>query len=179
MPPTKKAAAAAAAEDSRSDASTVRERQIAAAAHARKSKQNAAAAAAAAKDNGSALKELAAVSADASETAQAPGMSWNTTPLSLLNTYRVSHHLSTPAAFTSPLNHALLANPGIGRQSPTMARRKEKRRVSKDQLATNVRKHFNGAAVNEIDVVVELVYKSKNKDKAFRMRSAPGITKKS
>lgn len=95
-------------------------------------------------------------------------MSWNTTPLSLLNTYRVSHHLSTPAAFTSPLNHALLANPGIGRQSPTMARRKDKRRVSKDQLATNVRKHFNGAAVNEIDVVVELVYKSKNKGKALR-----------
>lgn len=44
-----------------------------------------------------------------------------------------------------------------------MARRKEKRRVSKEQLATNVRKHFNGAAVNEIDVVVELVYKSRNK----------------
>jgi histone deacetylase complex subunit SAP30 len=90
-------------------------------------------------------------------------MSWNTTPLSLLNTYRVSHNLSTPAAFTSPLNQALLVNPGIGRQSPTMARRKDKRRVSKEQLATNVRKHFNGAAVNEIDVVVELVYKSRNK----------------
>jgi histone deacetylase complex subunit SAP30 len=44
-----------------------------------------------------------------------------------------------------------------------MARRKDKRRVSKEQLATNVRKHFNGAAVNEIDVVVELVYKSRNK----------------
>jgi hypothetical protein len=90
-------------------------------------------------------------------------MAWSTSPLSLLNTYRVSHHLSTPAAFTSPLNQALLVNPGIGRQSPTMARRKDKRRVSKDQLATNVRKHFNGAAVNEIDVVVELVYKSRNK----------------
>ena len=90
-------------------------------------------------------------------------MAWNTSPLSLLNTYRVSHHLSTPAAFTSPLNQALLVNPGIGRQSPTMARRKDKRRVSKEQLATNVRKHFNGAAVNEIDVVVELVYKSRNK----------------
>ena len=44
-----------------------------------------------------------------------------------------------------------------------MARRKDKRRVSREQLATNVRKHFNGAAVNEIDVVVELVYKSRNK----------------
>lgn len=47
-----------------------------------------------------------------------------------------------------------------------MARRKDKRRVSKEQLATNVRKHFNGAAVNEIDVVVELVYKSRNKGMA-------------
>jgi hypothetical protein len=129
------------------------------------------------------LKELAAASADADNAAQAPGvsfeniplwmfmrvgltdvqMAWSTTPLSLLNTYRVSHNLSTPAAFTSPLNQALLVNPGIGRQSPTMARRKDKRRVSREQLATNVRKHFNGAAVNEIDVVVELVYKSRNK----------------
>jgi hypothetical protein len=96
-------------------------------------------------------------------------MAWSTTPLSLLNTYRVSHNLSTPAAFTSPLNQALLVNPGIGRQSPTMARRKDKRRVSRDQLATNVRKHFNGAAVNEIDVVVELVYKSRNKGKRHQL----------
>lgn len=71
MPPAKKVVA----EDSRSDASTVRERQIAAAAHARKSKQNAAAAAAAARDGGSALKELAAVSAEAGDTTQAPGVS--------------------------------------------------------------------------------------------------------
>ena len=96
-------------------------------------------------------------------------MAWSTTPLSLLNTYRVSHNLSTPAAFTSPLNQALLVNPGIGRQSPTMARRKDKRRVSREQLATNVRKHFNGAAVNEIDVVVELVYKSRNKGKRHQL----------
>jgi hypothetical protein len=76
MPPAKKTVA----EDSRSDASTVRERQIAAAAHARKSKQNAAAAAAAAaRDNGSALKELAAASADADNTAQAPGVSFEKT----------------------------------------------------------------------------------------------------
>lgn len=44
-----------------------------------------------------------------------------------------------------------------------MARRKDKRRVSKEQLALAVRKNFNGAAVNEIDVVVEMVYKVRNK----------------
>lgn len=43
-----------------------------------------------------------------------------------------------------------------------MARKKEKRRIAKEQLALAVRKHFNGAAVNEIDVVVDLAYKVRN-----------------
>lgn len=89
-------------------------------------------------------------------------MQWNTASLKLLNTYRVAHSLQSPAAFTTPLNQALLTNPGIGRQSPTMARRKDKRRISKEQLALAVRKNFNSAAVNEIDVVVDLVYKVRN-----------------
>ena len=105
-------------------------------------------------------------------------MAWNDAPLELLNTYRVAHNLPIAAAFTSPLNQALLTNPGIGRQSPTMARKKEKRRVAKEQLALAVRKHFNSAAVSEIDVVAGLAYKVKNSKKAFRMRSAPGVTKK-
>lgn len=40
-----------------------------------------------------------------------------------------------------------------------MARRKDKRKTSKEQLALSVRKNFNAAAVSEIDVMVELVYK--------------------
>ena len=93
-------------------------------------------------------------------------MAWNASDLALLNTYRVSHGIATSAAFTSPLNQALLSNPGIGRQSPTMARKKDKRRVSKDQLATSVRKHFNGAAVSEMEVITELVYKVRNQSKS-------------
>lgn len=89
-------------------------------------------------------------------------MQWSSAPLDLLNAYRVANNIPSPPAFTSPLNQALLTNPGIGRQSPTMARTKDKRRVSKEQLATAVRKHFNGAAVSEIDVVVEMVYKVRN-----------------
>lgn len=80
----------------------------------------------------------------------------------MLDNYRTAYGIVSPAAFTSPLHQALLTNPGIGRQSPTMARRKEIRRVSREQLATSVRKHFNGAAVSEIDVVVELAYKVKH-----------------
>jgi histone deacetylase complex subunit SAP30 len=127
-------------------------------------------------------------------------MNWSSAPLPLLNTYRIAHHLPTPAAFTSPYHQALLQKPGVGRQSPTMARKREKRRVSKEQLALAVRKNFNSAAVNEIDVVVDLVYKvrtggeydfqdkvgfgdscslTQSADKAFRMRSAPGVVKKS
>lgn len=79
-----------------------------------------------------------------------------------------------------------------------MARQKEKRRVAKESLALAVRKHFNSAAVNEIDVVVEVIYRVKNQgmaftwtgfrgterlitstDRAFRMRSAPTGVKKS
>lgn len=89
-------------------------------------------------------------------------MEWNRASIQLLNTYRVAHNLSAPAAFTSPLRQALLTNPGIGRQSPTMARKRDQRRVSKDQLALAVRKNFNNAALSEIDVVVELVYKVRN-----------------
>lgn len=49
-----------------------------------------------------------------------------------------------------------------------MARKKEKRRVAKDQLALAVRKNFNGAAVNEIDVVVDMVYKVRNQGRWIR-----------
>lgn len=95
-------------------------------------------------------------------------MAWQSAPLELLNTYRVAHNLAQPPAFTSPYHQAILTRPGgIGRQSPTMARRKDKRRVSKEQLALAVRKNFNSAAVNEIDVVVELVYKVRHKGALF------------
>lgn len=43
-----------------------------------------------------------------------------------------------------------------------MARRKDKRKVGKEQLALAVRKNFNDAAVNEIDVMVDLLYKVRN-----------------
>ncbi len=92
-------------------------------------------------------------------------MAWGTASTAMLNTYRVAHSLTTPAAFASNYHQALLTNPGIGRQSPTMARRKDKRRVAKEVLALAVRKNFNSAAVSETDVVVELVYKVRHQGK--------------
>jgi len=176
MPPAK---GRPTADEMRSDAANMREKPTSAAAHAKKSRNGTAAHQA----NGT-VKEAALVGiADPAAATngvhlQGTGMAWNTVEPELLDRYRVSHSLPTPPAFTSPLHQALLTNPGIGRQSPTMARKKDKRRTSKEQLALAVRKHFNAAAVNEIDVVVELVYKVRNQDNSFRLRSAPGVTKK-
>ena len=72
-----------------------------------------------------------------------------------------------------------------------MARPKAKRRVPKDQLALAVRKNFNALGVNETDVIVDMLYKARNRgmpilqalrlievadhvlDKEFRVRFAP------
>jgi len=77
-----------------------------------------------------------------------------------------------------------------------MCRKKQKRKVGKEQLALAVRKNFNAAAVSEVEVMVGLLYKVRhqgmswctneieteigvgladtcNADRAFRMRAAP------
>ena len=40
-----------------------------------------------------------------------------------------------------------------------MCRKKQKRKVGKEQLALAVRKNFNAAAVSEVEVMVGLLYK--------------------
>ncbi|KAF2002268.1 hypothetical protein P154DRAFT_521095 [Amniculicola lignicola CBS 123094] len=92
--------------------------------------------------------------------------------MAVLQGYRRAYRLDTPSAFKNPLSHVILGN-GIGRHSPTMARPKAKRRVQKEQLAMSVRKNFNALAVSETDVIVDMLYKVKTKDKEFRVRFAP------
>ena len=110
----------------------------------------------------------------------------------MLQSYRRVYRLDTPSTFKNPLSHVVL-NQGIGRMSPTMARAKSKRRVHKDQLAMAVRKNFNALGVNESDVIVDWLYKTKHQgmpstlkhplyqstadtlslDKEFRVRFTP------
>ncbi|KAF2452723.1 hypothetical protein BDY21DRAFT_367521 [Lineolata rhizophorae] len=132
--------------------------------------------------NGSSLKEVMPAPTDVTTTnghsvqsgQQEPtGISWPNEELPLLQQYRIAYRLDTPAAFNNPLAHVIMGNPGIGRYSPTMAHKKSKRRVSKDQLALAVRKNFNGLAVNENDVIVDVLYKMRTQDKAFRKRFPP------
>jgi len=98
---------------------------------------------------------------------------WASFEPSILHSYRQIYRLNTPSAYNEPYNQLILSRPGIGRLSPTMARRKEQRRQANEQLATAVRKHFNGLGVQESDVIVEFLYKVRYQDKAFRMRFAP------
>ncbi|KAH6663486.1 hypothetical protein B0J14DRAFT_257079 [Halenospora varia] len=103
----------------------------------------------------------------------APGLQWSSFDPTILHGYRYDYRLNTPAAFNNNYNQIILARSSLGRMSPTMARRKEQRRQSKDQLANSVRKHFNSMGIVENEVVVDFLYKVRWQDKNFRMRFAP------
>ena len=72
------------------------------------------------------------------------------------------HRLETPPAFISPYNQRMLARPGIGQHSPTMARHRVRRRVGKDVLALAVRKDFNAAIVIESELITSFLYAVQN-----------------
>lgn len=102
-----------------------------------------------------------------------PGLQWSSFDPSILHGYRYDYRLNTPAAFNKSYNQLVLSRSPIGKMSPTMARRQEERRQSKDQLANSVRKHFNSMGIIESEVVVDFLYKVRWQDKNFRMRFAP------
>ncbi|KAL2208941.1 hypothetical protein CC79DRAFT_1320495 [Sarocladium strictum] len=102
----------------------------------------------------------APTSAPTSSEQTAPGLDWRSFDRSALHAYRRELHLSTPNSFVSTYHHWVLSSPsGIGMHSPTMVRRKQARRQTKEQLATTVRKHFNGVGIQENDVIVEFINK--------------------
>lgn len=69
----------------------------------------------------------------------------------------------------------ILSNPGIGQYSPTMARARERRRVSREQLALAVRKHFNGLGIQEGEVVVDFLYKVRWQSKLISLLALVGL----
>jgi histone deacetylase complex subunit SAP30 len=99
-------------------------------------------------------------------------MKWTTQEPAVLQGYRRAYRLDTPSTFKNPLSHIVLSQ-GVGRMSPTMLRAKSKRRVHKDQLAMAVRKNFNALGVNESDVIVDWLYKTKNQGAHTASMSAP------
>ncbi|KAF0644898.1 hypothetical protein NXS19_013389 [Fusarium pseudograminearum] len=89
-----------------------------------------------------------------------PSLPWALFERNVLHAYRREHRLNTPTSFSSPYCQWILSQPNsVGLHSPTMVRRRQARRQSKDQLALSVRKHFNGMGVQENDVIVDFIYK--------------------
>lgn len=87
-------------------------------------------------------------------------LQWPAFERDVLHSYRRAYRLDTPTAFTNDVRKWVLSRPGgIGLHSPSMARRREFRRQSKDQLTGAVRKHFNGLGVQENDIIVDFLHK--------------------
>ncbi|SPQ23759.1 8bb31583-e121-4c36-aee7-c0847bbc16dd [Thermothielavioides terrestris] len=97
-------------------------------------------------------------SASSAQEANVPG--WPAFERDVLHAYRRAYRLKTPTAFVSDHHAWVLTQPGsIGLYSPTIARHKQLRRQTKDQLTNVVRKHFNGLGVQENDVIVDFLHK--------------------
>ena len=89
-------------------------------------------------------------------------MDWTKDDNIILHQYRYAHQLDVPPAFLKNNNQRILSQPGIAQHSPTMARRKECRRASKELLAGAVRKEYNAAMIHEQDVIASFIYAVEN-----------------
>ncbi|KAK4233649.1 hypothetical protein C8A03DRAFT_19312 [Achaetomium macrosporum] len=116
--------------------------------------------------NASAVNATAAADSTANAPdANTPGLQWPAFDRDVLHAYRRAYRLKTPTAFVSDHHEWVLTQPGsIGLYSPTIARRKEFRRQTKDQLTNVVRKHFNGLGVQENDIIVDFLHKVRNQN---------------
>ncbi|KAK8128404.1 hypothetical protein PG984_009512 [Apiospora sp. TS-2023a] len=98
----------------------------------------------------------------AAQPAATPALHWPAFDREVLHEYRREHHLDTPTAFTDSYRRLVLGRPGIGLHSPTMARKSEYRRQTKEDLAKVVRKHFNGQGIQENEIVVGFLHRVRN-----------------
>ncbi|KAJ5112611.1 hypothetical protein N7532_000656 [Penicillium argentinense] len=131
-----------------------------------------------------------------------PRVPWSDLPLEILHAYRHTHKLPTPSAYSKDYSRMILSQ-GIGLRSPTAlsARRaqssnKDKSnasrddtssddaplhkitgqdRVSKDQLALVVRKHFNSSGMSEQESIARFLYsvREERRGRQFRLRFQP------
>ncbi|KAK4165234.1 hypothetical protein QBC43DRAFT_35973 [Cladorrhinum sp. PSN259] len=96
----------------------------------------------------------------AAQETTTPGLQWPAFEREVLHAYRRAYRLKTPTAFVSDHHQWVLTQPGsLGLYSPTIARRKDFRRQTKDQLTSVVRRHFNGQGAQENDIIVEFLHK--------------------
>ncbi|KAE9962928.1 hypothetical protein BLS_009877 [Venturia inaequalis] len=157
-----KGARATAMELAFEDTSTITKQKLAVQAQmSARGRRNGAAAAV----NGHSLKDLAS----ASETVSQAAGPTPAAPVGVRPPPFLPYSLPCPSAFQNPMANCILQS-GIGMQSPTMARAKNKRRIKREELAMIVRKNFKEAPVVENECVVTLMYKVQMKDKTFRLK---------
>lgn len=91
----------------------------------------------------------------------------------ILHSYRHARRIPISASYSSFRNQCLLTNKGFGKRSPTAiaASRKRGAKVSKEQLLAAVKHDFSNAAVVEMNVAVEMLYRVRNLERTFRLRS--------
>ncbi|KAI3329201.1 hypothetical protein HD806DRAFT_530601 [Xylariaceae sp. AK1471] len=114
------------------------------------------------KDATSAKGSMNAPTAPVPQPTNTPGLQWSTFDRDVLHEYRREHRLDTPSATSNSYRHWTLSHTYFGLQSPTMARRAQFRRQSKEELAKAVRRHFNGVGIQENDVIVDFIHKVRN-----------------
>ncbi|KAI1162419.1 hypothetical protein F5B18DRAFT_384424 [Nemania serpens] len=114
------------------------------------------------KEAASAKGPTNATAAPVTQPTSTPGLQWSTFDRDILHEYRREHRLDTPTAFSSSYRYWVLSQSNIGLRSPTMARRAQFRRQSKEDLAKAVRSHFNGVGIQENDVIVDFLHKVKH-----------------
>ena len=101
-------------------------------------------------------------------------LQWPAFERDVLHAYRRAYRLKTPTAFVSDHHQWVLTQAGsIGLYSPTIARKKDFRRQTKDQLTNVVRKHFNGLGVQENDIIVDFLHKARNDGVSKTKRRRP------
>lgn len=94
-------------------------------------------------------------------------INWASFERDILHSYRREHQIATPTSFASTFHKSVMSRPGsIGQYSPTMIRKQQNRRQSKEGLAKAVRKHFNGLGVQENDVIVDFIYRIRSEKAA-------------
>ncbi|TVY18004.1 hypothetical protein LARI1_G004450 [Lachnellula arida] len=148
-------------DDSRSEASSTKEKAGPSSSNAPNGKGRRAGGTAA---GGSSLRDVVSVghnntAAGNTEATPSTTIDWTSFDSSTLNNYRYGYRLNTPSAFNKPYNRLILSQSAIGRMSPTMARKKEQRRQTHEQLANTARKHFNNMGIVENEIVVDFLYK--------------------
>ncbi|KAK9239852.1 hypothetical protein V1525DRAFT_396945 [Lipomyces kononenkoae] len=84
-------------------------------------------------------------------------------PIESLRKYRTFYKLSVPSSIS---NAGTLLNGPVGKKTFSY---KHRTRISKDELASNVKRHFSGSPVRETDMIAGFLYSAKNQNNALRL----------